>query len=69
MSNNPPAAVLELTLVQAEFLMNNCDSNIEFGLKGLQTMESAESAARLVAIIEQFKDIRKLLLKQGIESR
>lgn len=68
MSNHPPDIELGLTREQAQFLMNNCDTNIEFALKAMLTLQSREAAMEMVALMEQFKAIRALLRAQGIES-
>ena len=65
--NNPPDVVLELTTAQAQFLLRNCDSNIEFALKAMMQMESQSAVAKLVELNEQFKDIRNLLKRAGVE--
>lgn len=66
-SNNPPAAVLELNAKQAEFLLSNCDTNITFALNALQDGSMSERGLRkIVGIMEDFKEIRELLVKQGI---
>jgi hypothetical protein len=70
MSNHPPEIELGLTRKQAQFLMDNCDRNIEFSLKAMMMPKmSREGAEKLVALNEQFKEIRNLLLAQGIESQ
>lgn len=67
MSNNPPDVILELTSAQAAFLMGNCDSNIAFGLSAMQNSElSRASVEKLVALMEEFKGIRKALIKAGV---
>lgn len=68
-SNNPPDVELALTKAQAQFLLRNCDSNIIFGLNAIQGGNLSETSVRkLVEQMEQFKEIRALLLKQGVES-
>ena len=62
LSNNPPV-VVEFTPEQAEFLKNNCDTNIAFGLAALQDMKSRESAEKMVELLEAFKGIKQALEK------
>jgi len=67
-SNNPPAVVLELTEKQAKFLLSNCNSNIEMALRMLtQHGNNRAMSERVIALNEQFKELRAMLLKQGIE--
>lgn len=67
MSNNAPDIVLELTNEQAAFLMENCDSNITFGLNAMMTGELERSSLeKLVELSEKFKGIRKALIKAGV---
>lgn len=58
LSNNPPVLV-ELTPELAAFLLDNCDSNIEFGLKTMPTMESEDLIRALIKNMENFKSIRQ----------
>lgn len=64
-SNNPPDVELALTTKQAKFLLANADQNIIFALGAVQTV-SETGARKLVDIMEQFKEIRELLIKQGV---
>lgn len=64
--NNPPAVVLELTKEEAEFLLDNCDTNIRMSL-GMLTKVSQSTGERLIKLIERFKSIRKKLRNQGVE--
>ncbi len=64
-SNNPPDVVLNLTMTQAEFLRSNCESNMVFALNAMQNGDLPRSAVeKLVALNEQFKDIKRLLDKE-----
>lgn len=64
-SNNPPDVVLNLTMAQAEFLRGNCESNMVFALNAMQNGDLSRSAVeKLVALNEQFKDIKRLLDKE-----
>lgn len=66
MSNNPPV-VLELTKEEAEFLLQNCDKNIEFGLHfmvnaqaegGPMTPERRATVEKIIGVMEQFKALK-----------
>ncbi len=76
-SNNPPAVVLELNEKQAKFLLGNCNANIHFMLNALQSSQMAgmgqkgvelsrATIEKLVETGEQFKELRTMLMKQGI---
>lgn len=64
-SNNPPFAILELTQEEHEFLLDNCDRNIEFALVNLQKIESHDLAMKMVMLAEKFKNIRNKLRKSN----
>lgn len=77
-SNNPPAAVLELNEKQAKFLLNNCNTNIAFVLNAMMADQAAAMTGKdrvlnrpalekLIELSEQFKEIRTMLRKQGVE--
>ena len=55
--NNPPIC-LELTQEEAEFVLRNCDTNIQQMLAMLQQDISLGSQEKLGAMIEQFSAIR-----------
>ena len=57
-SNNPPI-VVELTPELADFLLDNCEANIEFGLKAMSTMESRDLIEKLIENMEKFKSLRQ----------
>lgn len=65
--NNPPdeTVMLVLTKDEAAFLMENCESNIQMGLKVLAGVQagswSREVAEKTVALMEQFRPIRDKL--------
>lgn len=63
-SNNPPV-VIELEPELADFLVENCESNIEFALRALQTMgvESRAAAEKLVEMNDKFKRLRDAVRK------
>lgn len=60
-TNNPPFKIVALTQEQYEFLLNNCDVNIEFGLKSLQMLETKEAIEKMVVLMESFKAVKKSL--------
>lgn len=67
MSNLREIAVI-LTPEQAAFLIDNCNSNIEFGLKAIMVGGySREAIEKLVALMESFKGIRKALQNAGVD--
>lgn len=67
MSNNAPYSELRLTKEEHEFLVENCESNIQYGLKALTMAQngnvSMEAAAKIVALNEKFKSIYNKLKK------
>lgn len=71
-SNNPPAAVLELTKEEADFLMANADVSVQQGLGlllanqqgGLHTDRA--KLEQVVGMMELQRSIMKKLEKQGI---
>lgn len=64
-TNNGPEYLLPLTGEQLRFLKLNCESNIVLGLGILQECgsEDAAFAKKVVALNEQFKEIRDALIK------
>lgn len=69
MSNNPPAAILELNEKQAEFLLRNCDMNIQYALSVMMADTLSRPALeKLVDLNEQFKAIREMLIAQGVKN-
>ena len=62
-SNGAPFAILELSKEQYDFLMNNCEANMQMGLNLLPTVTRRETAEALVAQLERFKAIRAALIK------
>ena len=67
MSNNPPEVVVKMDRKTAEFLLENCETNIAFSLGTLQTV-SRETAVKLVELIENFK-ATSVAIKAGLEDR
>jgi len=67
-SNNPPAAVLELTKEEAELLLAHCDSNIAIGLQLLSQPASTSTSTqrKVVDLIEVMKGIREKLIAQKV---
>ncbi len=61
-SNNPPVTI-ELSAELADFVVENCEANMEFGLKSLQMLTSRDLQERLVANMERFKALREAVLK------
>lgn len=59
--NNPPHKVVELDKETYDFIIGNCDSNIAFGFRALEGMQSRDLMEKVVANIEQFKKLKKLL--------
>jgi hypothetical protein len=62
MSNNPPV-IIELSKELAEFLMENCEANIAYGLAGLQSLHSRDLQEKMVKNIEAFKALKAALEK------
>lgn len=62
-TNNPPEVVIELPREVAQFLLDNCDVNIGFGLAQLQTFENRASAEKMVALLENFKAVKAAVTK------
>lgn len=71
MSNNPPAATLELTQEEADFLIANLDAGLQQGLGILTLVQdgtmSMETAHKAVALMEPMRSITKKLKDQGIK--
>lgn len=63
-SNNPPDVELGLTRAEAEFMLENCETNIAQGM-AILTIDgfSRDALEKTVALIEQFKPIREKLKK------
>jgi hypothetical protein len=68
--HNRAPVTLELTPEQAEFMLRNCDANITYGLAGLEKSfrDNRRMAEQLISMMEQFKEIRQLLLAQGVKA-
>lgn len=66
-SNSGGMVFVQLTPELAEFLIENCDSNLEMALKLLDSLGSLdlgrESLERIVALNEKFKAIKEAALK------
>lgn len=69
-TNNPPDVILELTMDEAKFLLENCNTNMEFGLRSMMAMPDAnrETLEKLVNLNEKFKTIRNKLLRSGVKN-
>lgn len=63
MSNNP-RVIIELSEEDAEQLVDNCDSNLEFGLKSLDKLTSRDLQEKMVATLEFFRRV-KTAVKKG----
>lgn len=62
MSNNPPEVLVGLSLEQAEFIIKNCDANVQFALSRLMDVEE-DTARKMVEQMEQFKALKSLVEK------
>lgn len=60
-TNNPPIFV-ELTPELAQFVKDNCEVNLNFGLQSLQTLTSRDLQKQMVTQLENFKALRKAVL-------
>lgn len=58
--NNPPVTI-ELSAELFEFLTDNCEANLEYGLKTLRMIHSQDLLEKQVAQMEKFKELRKIL--------
>lgn len=56
-SNNPPV-IVELTPELADFVIENCDSNLAMGFNVLQGTQSRDVAERVVVLVEKFKALK-----------
>lgn len=61
-SNNPPDVIVYLTAEQAQFIIENADTNIAFALGTLRTV-SRETQEKLVEQIENFRGVRDAVRK------
>ena len=59
MSNTGGKIAVLLTKEQAEFLIGNCDSNIELGLRMLDGIVNKSNAVKIVGLLENFNGIKK----------
>jgi len=69
MSNTGGKIAVLLTKEQAEFLIGNCDSNIELGLRMLPGIVSESNAAKIVDMLGNFKSIKKACKEACDETR
>jgi len=70
LSNDPPVTV-EFTAEQGEFIVHNCNRNLEFALQAMMslsnTTNTSESSTRaMISLMESFKGIKEVLVKAGI---
>jgi hypothetical protein len=61
--NDESTVFVELTREQAQFVLDNCDANLEFGLKAIQGDFSQETVVKLVENMEKFKELRTAVRK------
>lgn len=62
MNNNPPYKIVELSEEQYRFLLENCDSNLEFGLRAMMSGDfSRQTLEQLVDLNEKFKSVKTAL--------
>lgn len=64
--NNPPEVTINLSRELAEFLVKNCESNMEMGLLTMQTITSRDLLERIVDLTEKFKALR-VATKEGLD--
>jgi len=67
-TNSPPDVSLELTHEEAVFLLDSCESNIDFGLRSLNLITSPDLLKKSVDNMEKFKIIMKKLRAQGVST-
>lgn len=58
LSNNPPEVMIGVSRELAEFIIENSESNLVFGLKALDTLTSRDLQEKMVAQMEKFKALR-----------
>lgn len=67
---NSPPVILELTPEEAAFLMDNCESNMQMGMKMLLAVQagtmSLEAGQATVALVEKFRPIHAKLRAAGV---
>lgn len=61
-SNNPPILV-ELTPELAQFVKDNCETNLAFGLQALGTLTSRDLQEQMVQQMENFKALRQAVIE------
>lgn len=59
-TNSPPFRTIDLDEETFNFILDNCDANIVFGLESLQMLQSQDLVVKMVAQIEMFKKVREL---------
>lgn len=70
-TNNPPEVIVEMSRELADFVIENCDTNIEFGLKAMMAIgtvddgsnKTRESLEKLVTLNENFKALKNAVKK------
>lgn len=63
MSNHPPEVTVELTRELAEFVVENCDSNLVLGLQLTQSLQDRDKLEQLVALNDRFKKLKDAVKK------
>lgn len=58
-TNNPPYKIVSLTKEQYDFVLHNIETNMIFGLAALQQLKERTTQEKMVALLEQFKDLKK----------
>lgn len=65
--HNQPPVVVELPGDLADFLIDNCETNMEFGLRVLVMVQegtmSRETGQKVVDLAEKFKRVRAIIQK------
>jgi len=60
--NNPPITI-EIDAKLADFVLDNCDTNIELGLKLLQSYgDNISTAYKLVEMVENFRALKNAIV-------
>jgi len=50
--------VVELTQAQFDFVLENIETNMAYGLRALQQLQTREAQERMVQLLEKFKDLK-----------
>lgn len=60
--NNPPV-MIELPREIAEFIIENCDSNLRLGIQLLDKSENEIQGRKIVRLIENFRTLKTIVEK------